>query len=138
MHFGPDFWIGVAVIPAGLLAVLVIGWLIWASRRTWSHVWSAAHIKLISRIDLQPSPMLLNATGDPEKDSPYAHAADVMRAAVLRTPRLYRITGLGWIVFAVRDYKETTPLATVPARPRTKRPPFMEEIDTDELLGGGS
>lgn len=101
----PDYWIGLFSLPAFAAAACIV----WAllSSATWA--WNKLHVRLLAKVSLPANPVRvrLRGTPAPEPRPKYEDAANKIRDALLRSPRLYSALGLGWYVVLVRDIKET-------------------------------
>lgn len=93
-----DFWLGLAVIPA-LLAVGLILWILY-SFATWC--WEKIHVALLSKVELAKN--RVNPFGE-DKDPEFLDSANLIRDALLKSPRVRIARGLGWYVLIVRDHK---------------------------------
>lgn len=98
--FIPEFWIGLAVIPA-LAATFLLLQVLYAVS-TWA--WRRLHMAMLARIDLAPDPFDLK---NPDKGVTHRKAANRVRNALLESPRLFTFHGFGWLILLVRDSKST-------------------------------
>lgn len=92
-----QFWIGVGVFPAAVLIYVALGWLLVASRRVWAKV----HDRMMEVINVQGT---LDVFG-PDDQNEYEDAAEIIKQGIMKSPKVYTIIGLGWIVAIVRDAK---------------------------------
>lgn len=87
-------------LAVGALAVLAgVAYLLLAVGR---HLWAKTHLSIIDTIPLRRNRV------DPFDDDnrpEYLDAANTFRDALLASPRLHTLTGLGWMVILVRDGK---------------------------------
>lgn len=95
-----EYWLGVLtpfIVIGGIgLLALVFALVVW--------LWSRIDWHLMARTDLAPD---LRSFNDPA-DKPRTHvtAANKIPNALLESPRLYSIYGLGWIVVLVRNSRQ--------------------------------
>ena len=95
-----SFWAGLLVIPAIAIVGAVVIVLLALARKAWASIDSA----VIARTDLAPNrvnPMRRGPDGRPK----YLRSANVVRDALLKSPRLYSARGFGWMVVLVKNGK---------------------------------
>lgn len=89
-----------------------LGWLLAALAR---RLWGATHYMLLGRTTLARNRIRFRLKGEPEDDRrEYQDAADRFRDALLDSPTMYTVAGLGWRVLFVRETRTDT--ETVPDR----------------------
>jgi hypothetical protein len=98
-----DFWVGLLAIPI-LAAALLVLWLLFTLA---SNAWDALHRSMLLKTDLKSNTPVLRFRSDPapEPRPKYEDAANHLRNALLRSPRLYTLKGLGWVLILARDAK---------------------------------
>lgn len=98
-----EFWIGIAVLPLGVVAFILLR-LLYAWSTT---LWGKLHLRLIQRIELPQNPVTFTFRGEEPKPKrvEYEDAANKMRDAMLLSPRILTFFGLGWYVVAGRDIR---------------------------------
>ena len=99
-----DYVWGILTLPLALGALaLAVGaaWLLIAVAR---FLWGKTHDVLLSTVKLRPNLARIRLKGEPEDDRPeYLDAANTFRDALLESPRLHTVAGLGWRVLLVRE-----------------------------------
>lgn len=99
------YWWGV-LSPFILIAALgLLFGLVYLLATAGHWLWMQAHEKMIQRVKLR-----INAVSNPYEDADerpdYEDSANKFRDALLDSPRLYSVAGLGWRIMLVREYKE--------------------------------
>lgn len=85
----------------GLALAVGVAWLLIAVAR---HLWAKTHYALMDTVKLRPNLARIQFKGEPEDDRPeYLDAANKFRDALLQSPRMYTLGGLGWRLVFVRE-----------------------------------
>lgn len=103
-----QFWIGIATIPALVIAALLLKVLYALSTK----IWDKLHVRMITTAKIAANPVTVRFRGDPEpetKHPKYEKSANRMRDALLTSPKFYSFFGLGWYVIVGRDIKDAEP-----------------------------
>jgi hypothetical protein len=98
------FWLGYFTVPLLLLSFLVL----WGAYSAASWLWNKLHIAWCAKVTLAKNkarPPFLEGTEGPPVKVEYLDAANVIRNALLESPKLYSMQGLGWHILLVRDSK---------------------------------
>lgn len=88
----------------GLALAAGAAWFLIAAAR---HLWGQAHYALMGVTKLRPNRARAIFKGEPEDDRPeYLDAANRFRDALLQSPRMYTVAGLGWRAVLVRETRD--------------------------------
>lgn len=91
---------------AGLVLAAGLAWLLVAVAR---HLWAKTHLWLMETFKLRTNHVRIRLKGEPEDDRPeYLEAANKFRDALLESPRMYTLAGLGWRLVFVREMRTDT------------------------------
>lgn len=93
------YLIGLATLPALAAALLILWILAGIGRKAWSLVDEA----VIRKVELARNKVRVFEQDDnPE----YLTSANVLRDALLASPKLYAVRGFGWVLIAVRNTRQ--------------------------------
>lgn len=104
------------IATAALALALGLAWLLVSVAR---HLWAKTHFALMDTVTLSPNRTRIRLKGEPEDVRPeHLESANLIRDALLESPRLFTLAGLGWRLALVRE----------------SRAADENQADTDEVL----
>jgi hypothetical protein len=99
------FWLGYFTVPLLLLGIC----LVWGAYSIASNLWNKIHVAWCVKVPLAKDKARVDIVdGKLEIDSSdsYVTSANLIRDALLESPKLYSMHGLGWRIMLVRDIRD--------------------------------
>lgn len=95
---------GIMTLPLALGALALAAGITWLLIAVARHLWAKTHYALMDTVKLRRNLARIRLNGEPEDDRPeYLDAANKFRDALLESPRMYTLGGLGWRLVLVRE-----------------------------------